>query len=70
MDEETSAVFSDFAFIQTSASDSMVEKVAIVDVTTMPPTISIVTMRDDTKLDRRIAACNNLILAHLTLGLG
>merc|ERR1740124_531230 len=68
LDEETSAVYSDFAFIQTSASDGMGDgidrdmiiiasgtenKVAIVDVSTGSPQITIVTMRDDTELTAR-----------------
>ena len=65
IDEETSAVYSDFAFLQTSASDYMGDsvdrymtiivsgterKVEIIDVSIESPEISIVTMKNDTEL--------------------
>jgi len=64
-DEETSAVYSDFAFIQTSASDNMGDgkdrdliiiasgtenKVAIIDISLATPKVNIVTMRDSTDI--------------------
>jgi len=67
-EEETSAVYSDFAFIQTSASDGLGDgvdrdliviasgtenKVAIVDILGGTPEVTIVTMRDDTYMTAR-----------------
>jgi len=67
-EEETSAVFNDFSFIQTSASDGMGDgvdrdliviasgtenKVAIVDLMSGSPEVSMVTMRDDAEMTAR-----------------
>merc|ERR1711935_677632 len=67
-EEEESAVFNDFAFIQTSASDGMGDgvdrdliviasgtenKVAIVDLMSGEPVTTIVTMRDDAEMSAR-----------------
>lgn len=67
-EEETSAVHTDFAFIQTSASDEMGDgvdrdliiiasgtenKVALVDISSGSPVVTIVTMRDDAAMTAR-----------------
>jgi hypothetical protein len=67
-EEETSAVFNDFSFIQTSKNDGMGDgvdrdliviasgtenKVAIVDLMSGTPEVSIVTMRDDAEMTAR-----------------
>jgi len=67
-EEEDSAVFNDFAFIQTSADDGLGDgvdrdliviasgtenKVAIVDLMSGTPQVSIVTMRDDAEMTAR-----------------
>jgi len=68
-EEETSAVFSDFAFIQTSANDGSLSdgverdliviasgtenKVALVDISSGTPEVTIVDLRDDSEMSAR-----------------